>query len=253
MSIFPSSYNRYIEPFLGSGAVFFSLRPKQAILSDTNKDLIDTYRSIQTDWKKVLKTLRKHHKNHCKEYYYMVRGSKPKAESSKAARFIYLNRTCWNGLYRVNLNGDFNVPIGTKSNVILETDNFAKVAQLLKNIQLEDANFEQIIDQSSKGDLLFVDPPYTVTHNNNGFIKYNENLFNWEDQVTLSKCLKRAKKRGANIITTNANNESIKKLYKSSFKLLPISRKSLIAANSSNRGDFEELIISNISFDKKHK
>jgi DNA adenine methylase len=244
ISIFPSSYNQYIEPFLGSGAVFFSLRPKNAILSDTNKDLINTFSAIQTDWEKVFSTLRKHHKNHCKEYYYRIRSSNPKTKSSRAARFIYLNRTCWNGLYRVNLKGEFNVPIGTKNDVIMETDDFAEVSRLLKNVQLKRDGFEHIIDQSDRGDLLFIDPPYTVTHNDNGFIKYNEKLFNWDDQITLSKCLKRAKKRGANIITTNANNESIIKLYKGTFNLLPVSRKSIIAANSSKRGNFQELIIS---------
>ena len=245
LSIFPSSYNRYIEPFLGSGAVFFSLRPKNSILSDTNKDLIDTYRAIQTDWRNVFSTLRKHHQNHCKKYYYKIRSSNPKTIFSRAARFIYLNRTCWNGLYRVNLKGEFNVPIGTKTDVIMETDNFEEISQLLQNVKLENKSSKDIIEQAEKGDLLFVDPPYTVKHDNNGFIKYNEILFSWEDQECLSKCLRAAKERGATIIHTNANNRLIRELYKDYFKVIPVTRKSVIAADPANRGKCNELIITN--------
>lgn len=245
LSIFPSSYNRYIEPFLGSGAVFFSLRPKKAILSDTNKDLINTYSAIKADWRKVLSTLKKHHKNHCKEYYYQIRSSKPKPESSQAARLIYLNRTCWNGLYRVNLKGEFNVPIGTKTDVIMETDDFAKVSELLKNAILVNSDFEYVVNQANAGDLLFIDPPYTVRHYQNGFIKYNEKLFSWNDQERLSECLKRAKKRGASIVLTNASHRSIRKLYEDSFILETVKRSSIIAADPSNRKQSKELIIRN--------
>ncbi len=243
LSIFPSSYNRYIEPFLGSGAVFFNLCPKSSILSDINNDLIDTYRAIQIDWKKVFSTLKKHHKNHCKEYYYKVRSIKPKTIYDRAARFIYLNRTCWNGLYRVNLKGEFNVPIGTKTDVIMKTDDFAKVSELLKNVKLKNLDFEHVVNEAKAGDLLFIDPPYTVRHYHNGFIKYNEKLFSWNDQERLSECLKRAKKRGASIVLTNASHSSIKKLYEDSFILETVKRSSIIAANPSNRKQSKELVI----------
>ncbi len=114
LNLFPISYNRYIEPFLGSGAVFFNLHPKESVVSDINADLINTYLAIRTDWEKVCDKLKKHEKRHSQEYYYEMRGSNPYSISGRAAKFIYLNRTCWNGLYRVNLKGIFNVPIGTK-------------------------------------------------------------------------------------------------------------------------------------------
>ena len=200
LSIFPSQFDRYIEPFLGSGAVFFHLRPQNAILSDINKELIETYTAIQEDWESVFCELKKHHRNHCKEYYYRIRSSNPKTPYTRSARFIYLNRTCWNGLYRVNLKGEFNVPIGTKQAVILEKDDFFEVSKILQHAEIKCDDFETVIDEAGKGDLLFVDPPYTVKHSDNGFIKYNEDLFHWDDQVRLSMCLCRAKERGADIM-----------------------------------------------------
>jgi len=112
-------FDRFIEPFLGSGAVFFRLAPEKAILCDKNSQLIDTYRAIQEDWQQVEKYIKSHHTNHNKEYYYHIRSKNFTTLVEKAAQFIYLNRTCWNGLYRVNLKGQFNVPIGTKKNVVL--------------------------------------------------------------------------------------------------------------------------------------
>jgi len=160
-ALLPDNFNNYIEPFLGSGAMFFHLKPAQAILSDSNKDLIDTYRAIQTSPEKIEAALSKHQRNHCKDYYYQVRGSKPRDSYEKAAKFIYLNRTCWNGLYRVNLKGEFNVPVGTKTSVLLSTDNFVEVAKLLSNVILVHTDFQSSIELAGDGDFVFVDPPYT--------------------------------------------------------------------------------------------
>jgi len=241
--IFPDTFNRYIEPFLGSGAVFFKLQPKEAILSDINKELMDTYRAIKEDWKKVFKKLQRHHKLFNKDYYYQIRRSSPQNIYDKAARLIFLNRTCWNGLYRVNLKGEFNVPIGTKTAVVREEDDFEKICETLKNATLMDGDFEAIIDQTKKDDLIFVDPPYTVLHDDNGFIKYNEQLFSWADQVRLKNCLKRAKERGSKIIIANASHISIKELYESAFSITEIQRHSIIAASAEKRKSCKELVI----------
>ncbi len=175
--IFPNTFNTYIEPFLGSGAVFFKLQPQKAILSDINKELIVTYQAIKEDWQKVLHGLQKHQKLFNKAYYYKIRQDKPENIYDKAARLIFLNRTCWNGLYRVNLDGEFNVPIGTKTDVIMKDDDFETISKTLQNADLLPDDFENIINKANKNDLIFVDPPYTVRHDNNGFIKYNEKLF----------------------------------------------------------------------------
>jgi DNA adenine methylase len=162
----------------------------------------------------------------------------------RAARMIYLNRTCFNGMYRVSLAGKFNVPKGTRSSVLLSTDNFKGVARVLRNAELLSCDFEQVIDRADQGDFVFADPPYTVNHNNNGFIRYNENLFSWRDQQRLAAALARARDRGAIVIATNAAHGSIKKLYwKFGFNVRSVYRFSSISSTAINRKQFGEIII----------
>lgn len=242
-SLFPKEFNRYIEPFVGSGAVFFKLNPKYAIIADKNKDLITTYQAIQEDWNKVEKLLKQYHNKHSKDFYYYMRSKKTKNIFTTAAKFIYLNRTCWNGLYRVNKKGQFNVPIGSKTNVMLKTDNFEKISNYLNDVQILNTDFEKTISMAKKDDFLFVDPPYTVKHDNNGFIKYNEVLFEWNDQLRLFKALLSAKSKGVKVMLTNAHHSSIKELYQKDFKVSTVQRHSVIAGSSNARGkSFEYLI-----------
>jgi DNA adenine methylase len=232
-----------MEPFLGSGVVFFSLEPREAILSDLNGELIAAYSAIKDNWRGVASLLGRYQKRHSKAFYYEMRDSTPTSPSARAARFIYLNRTCWNGLHRVNLQGQFNVPKGTKENVVLETDDFRKVSLALKHASLVAGDFEPIIRRAQKGDLIFADPPYVTSHSNNGFLKYNEKLFNWDDQVRLRNSLLRAKENGAYVLLTNADTPPIRKLYEEGFKIREVSRSSVIASNPSRRGAANELII----------
>jgi len=243
--LLPKEFDHYYEPFLGSGAVFFALKPVKATLADINKELIECYTQIQTNWEAVLKALKIHHNSHSNDYYYQIRALKSEDPVLKAARFIYLNRTCWNGLYRVNLKGQFNVPIGTKKNAILDSDDFEGVSKMLQKATLLSSDFEEIIDKAQRGDFIFVDPPYTVKHNFNGFVKYNEQFFHWHDQERLSECLKRANDRGCLIMLTNANHPSVKELYKDVFDVLELERSSVIAASSANRGMYQEIIVRN--------
>ncbi|PKO84996.1 MAG: DNA methyltransferase [Betaproteobacteria bacterium HGW-Betaproteobacteria-11] len=235
---------KYIEPFLGGGAVFFALKPGEALLSDVNPELINAYRAIRSDPNKLYSLLRIHQARHSKEYYYSIRTYRPRCEYRKAARFIYLNRTCWNGLYRVNLSGQFNVPIGTKSAVLMPTDDWSALSALLNSVQLICGDFEDSIAQAKEGDLVFADPPYTVKHNLNGFIKYNDSLFSWCDQIRLRDALVSAKCRGARVIVTNANHESIRDLYRRHFRLESVVRESVLAGSPAHRGRYEELLIS---------
>lgn len=234
---------KYIEPFLGSGAVFFALKPARAILSDVNFELINAYQAIRCDPSKIAKLLQEHQRLHSKDYFYQMRSYKPRCEFRMAARFIYLNRTCWNGLYRVNLNGKFNVPIGTKSAVIMPTDNWPAISSLLKSAKLACGDFESSIEEAQQGDVVFADPPYTVKHNFNGFIKYNDALFSWNDQIRLRDALLRARQRGARVIVTNAHHVSIRELYQEHFLLEPVVRASVLAGSSAHRGHYEELLI----------
>ena len=241
--LFQTEYKRYIEPFLGSGSVFFNMLPAKAILSDRNSQLIDTYLAMKSDCIAIFELLEEHHIKHCKEHYYTVRKTDYMSIYERAAQLIYLNRTCWNGLYRVNLNNKFNVPIGTKTNVLLQTrEEFKQIAKALKTVKILASDFEKIIDKSKAGDLVFVDPPYTVKHDNNGFIKYNDKLFGWNDQVRLRDAVERARSRGARIIVTNADHYSIKELYKG-FDQFEAQRASVLAGINKHRGKVKELII----------
>lgn len=240
---FPENYNNYFEPFLGSGAVFFSLLPENAVLADINPSLILTYKAIKENHKAVNERLLEHSKNHNTEYYYHIRSLEYTNPYDLAARFIYLNRTCFNGLYRVNLKGQFNVPIGSKDNVILRTDNFEKIAKCLSKAEILHSDFEAIVDRAEQGDLVYIDPPYTVKHNNNGFVKYNERMFTWEDQIRLSNAVKRANERGVHVIISNADHNSIKELYSSIGEINLLSRSNVIASDPANRGKYSELLI----------
>jgi DNA adenine methylase len=243
-SLAPVDFNRYIEPFFGSGSIFFALQPDQSMLGDLNQELITMYGAIRDDWRGVRRLLVAHQRNHSTEYYYQVRNAKPRSVNAAAARTLYLNRTCFNGIYRVNLDGIFNVPIGTKSSVLLDTDDFEGIAAALRNTLLLCADFETLIDRAETGDLIFADPPYTVRHNFNGFVKYNENLFAWDDQKRLAQALIRAVNRGAYVISTNAYHRSVMELYRGQgFRTRNLSRYSSISASNVSRMSYDELLI----------
>lgn len=235
--------NNYFEPFLGGGSVYFHLQPSTAILSDVNGDLINAYSVIREDWAGLYELLKQYHKLHSEEFYYKLRSSNPQDSLSKAARFIYLNRTCWNGLYRVNKAGNFNVPIGTKTTVIFEGDNFQELSNLLQSAVLDVCDFDITLEKASEGDFVFIDPPYTVKHNLNGFVKYNETIFSWNDQIRLKKSVVRAIDRGVSVLITNANHKSIVELYDGLGNLNYLHRASVIAGSSQARGTFSELAI----------
>jgi DNA adenine methylase len=244
--LLPEKYDNYIEPFLGGGAVFFHLTPKKAFLGDMNEELISTYKAIRDDWLEVWRILKKHQQAHSKEYYYYVRKQKLTKSTTKAARFIYLNRTCFNGLYRVNLQGKFNVPIGTKSTVIFPSDDFEKISHLLKRCTFFTGDFQSLIKTAKEGDLLYIDPPYTVQHNNNNFVKYNEKIFSWQDQIRLSKLVHEARLRGVKIIVSNANHKCVRTLYEGFENILTVDRYSIISGASKYRKKTTELVITNL-------
>lgn len=248
MDVLPKQFNRYIEPFAGSASLFFALQPTTAILCDKNEELIATYRAIRSRSGLVKSALEDHAQKHSDAYYYQVRATKPTSLIAKAARMLYLNRTCFNGIYRVNHQGIFNVPRGSKDAVMLDTDDFSAVAAALRKAELIAGDFSDAINKAQKGDFIFADPPYTVQHNNNGFIKYNEKIFSWEDQVRLADCLAAAVCRGANVVSTNANHQSVRDLYSSrSFTCRVTSRFSAISGGGQHRGQYEELIITSSS------
>lgn len=238
--LLPSFEGKYIEPFLGGGAVFFHLEPQNALLSDKNDELITTYQVVRDAPEELELCLKRIQNLHCSSYYYKARSSKPSNLIDRAARFIYLNRTCFNGLYRVNSSGDFNVPIGSKTTVEFPEGNLTRLSVVLKSAALQTADFESSIDSAKKGDFLFIDPPYTVSHNNNGFIKYNDVLFSWTDQLRLADAVARASKRGVLILVSNANHQQLIELYTCFMEHLILKRASILSGKRDGRRSTEE-------------
>jgi DNA adenine methylase len=212
--ILPLVFGRYIEPFVGSGAVFFYLKPQRAILAYKKPELVNAYKVFRLKHERIHRLLFIYQTRHTSEFYYRWRRRQSSNPIHRAARFLYLNRVCWNGLYRVNLKGEFNVPIGTKTAVAFAKKYLFEVSRQLKKAVIREADFEQIIGEAGAGDFVYVDPPYTVMHNNNNFLKYNDVLFSWKDQIRLARSVRRASKRGALVLVSNANHESIRELYK---------------------------------------
>lgn len=237
-----SSFKRFIEPFVGGGAVFFHYLPAVAIISDINEELIELYCVMRDMPGDLQERMRRHQSRHSDVYYYQVRAETPTETLERAARTLYLNRTCWNGLYRVNLLGRFNVPRGTKDTVLFDGENFDTYAVALKAAEIKSSDFEAIIDMSTAGDLVFVDPPYTVKHNVNGFLKYNERLFRWDDQVRLRDAVLRAKNRDVAVIMTNADHESVRELYRDILVYERVSRMSVLAGSVDARVSTSEAL-----------
>ncbi|MGZ2455645.1 DNA adenine methylase [Rhizobium anhuiense] len=243
-AFFEQTYDRYVEPFLGGGAVYLYNRPRNALVGDVNPDVICVYNAMRSSWRGILSELRRHQIRHSEHHYYAVRDAEPHDAVEKAARILYLNRTCFNGIYRVNRNGKFNVPKGTKDSVVFPDDNFEAVSNLLQAAVILHCDFEEIVSRCGAGDFLFADPPYTVRHNNNGFIKYNEKLFSWSDQQRLAVALSAAHRRGANVLCTNADHESVRALYDPGlFEMSTVTRFSSISGAAASRRHFSELVI----------
>lgn len=245
----PAQYNRYIDPFLGGGSVFFYMEPNEAILSDVNSELISTYLAIQQDWESLDRKLREHARNHIRaaddSYYYGVRDQKPRILTNIAARMIYLNRTCFNGIYRVNRKGKFNVPRGSKDTVLTGQEEFEQRSGLLQNADIRCCDFEATINEAQENDFLFCDPPYAIQEEQS-FVGYTQDIFDWDDQIRLANALERARQRNVKILMTNVNHPSVRALYedREGFLLDEVSRYSSISGKSDGRKQYSELIVS---------
>lgn len=234
----------YHEPFLGGGAIFFYLDPiKDSFLNDLNKELIDTYECIKDDVEAVINELNKY--KNTEDFYYKIRSQKLRSNIKKTARFIYLNQTSFNGIYRVNLKGEYNVPFGYRSKNFLEPDNLRAVSVKLQKASFSHVDFLFCLDKVKKGDLVFLDPPYTITHNNNGFFKYNQKLFSEKDQYKLSEMVNEIKNIGAYYILTNAAHDKVKEIFNKGDKIIKLKRASLIGGANAKRGKYSEYIFTN--------
>lgn len=243
-SLLPKNgFNSYHEPFLGGGSIFLALNPEKAFLSDLNKDLIETYHTLKGSPEKIIECLNSYENS--EEFYYTIRSKSPENQVEKAARFIYLNQTSFNGIFRVNLKGEYNVPYGYRTKNFLEPDKLRLASLRLQKAELITGDFSVLVNNIQERDLVFLDPPYTVSHNHNGFIKYNQKLFSLDDQIRLSSVIDEIKERGAYYILTNAAHPKIEEIFAKGDTVLKKSRANLIGGLSAQRGQTEEFVFTN--------
>ena len=236
-------FKAYHEPFIGGASILFHLRPKEAYISDLNSELINTYKSVKNNVSQLITYLKEF--DNTEEEYYKIRELKFDDEIQEAARFIYLNYASFNGIYRVNKNGKYNVPYGKRIDYQYDCDNLLNVSKVLKNVHMDNGDFYNCLDNVKKDDLVFLDPPYTVTHNNNGFIQYNQRIFSLEEQKRLSEMIYKIKERSAFYILTNAAHPTIKEIFNHGDSMIKVKRGSSIGGKNAKRGQFSELIFTN--------
>jgi DNA adenine methylase len=212
---------RYLEPFLGAGSLFFSLRPERAILGDLNDHLISCYEHVRDAPRLVGQYLREHVKKDSKRHYRETRDlyNRSGPSAAQAARFIYLNATCFNGIFRVNRQGEFNVPYGDKDNPIVPTtEGLAAISMLLKKATLQRSAYGDILATAGDSDLAYLDPPYPPLNGTSYFTHYTADRFSDADQESLAKAVKALDKKGVLVMMTNAATREIRDLYKSFYQ-----------------------------------
>ncbi len=238
-------YNNYFEPFMGGASIFFSMEhPHQSYLSDINPELVNTFCAIKDDPQAVISFIKGYRSD--EESYYKIRRSNPKNYFEIAARFLYLNANSFNGIYRVNRQGQYNVPYGKKEKNV-NCDRLIEISEKLQNVDIQCQDFYKIRDLINKRDLVFLDPPYTVSKNNNHFfIQYNQHLFSLDDQYRLADLIEYIISQNAWFILTNAHNSAILEIFQSTGRVIEKERKSLIGGKNAFRGNVQEYIFTNI-------
>jgi DNA adenine methylase len=251
----PDEFGTYFEPFLGGGAVLFHLlsqNPKMKCkVSDLNSDLILAYVTIRDRLDDLLKSLENHSKNYSKNpdsYYYAIRASEPKNQIDKVSRLLFLNRTCFNGLYRVNSKGKFNVPLGRYSNPnIVNEENLISVSHALqsKNIMINCSDFSAVLSDSRKGDFVYFDPPYQPMSETANFTSYTNRDFTYEDLENLVKIAAKLSDRGCRVLLSNSNSKEVKEAFSKDWKLVEVRANRSINSDSTRRTGQKELLIKN--------
>ena len=240
----------YFEPFIGGGAMFFDLLPKKAVLSDMNPELVVTYNVIKNDVEALIVKLKEHQKKNNKEYYLKIRALDVKklSDVNIAARFIYLNRTCFNGLYRVNSSGGFNVPFGDQKNpLICDEVNLKKAHKAMKLTKILHQDYKKVLDKAKKGDFIYFDPPYYPV-NKTSFISYTKDGFLEKQQEELKDTFLKLHKRGCYVMLSNSDTPFINDLYSGLDKKIKIHNVFAgrsINSNGAKRGKINEVVVIN--------
>lgn len=241
---FPKNFRTYYEPFLGGGAVFFHLNPPSAFLADINPELVNAYRCVKDDVETLIQSLEIHQLRHNKDYYYEIRKQNGITKIERAARLIYLNKTCYNGLYRENSQGEFNVPIGKYKNPkICNAAVLRSASAALQQAGIDGRSFEYILENaSSSDDFVYFDPPYHPLSATSNFTAYSRSSFTQDDQISLRDVFAELARRGVKVMLSNSDCPFIRQLY-SDFNIYSISSLRRINSNGSKRGLISEVLI----------
>ena len=242
----PKKFTTYHEPFLGGGALFFYLQNSvntQSVLTDINPELINAYSCIKNNVESVICLLQQHQLLHNKDYYYEMRSRSFKTPIERAARLIYLNKTCFNGLYRENSKGEFNVPIGTYKNPkICSPDLLRSASAALQYAQIEVKHFKAVLDYATEQDFVYFDPPYYPISPTSNFTAYSRYSFNKSDQIILRDIFAELAQGGVKVMLSNSDCPFVRELYQN-FKIHEISASRAINSNAHKRGKICELLI----------
>lgn len=240
--------NTYYEPFVGGGAVFFDLLPEKAFLSDMNKELVATYNIIKNDVESLIKSLKKH--KHSKDYFLKIRAKNPEkiSDLEVASRFIYLNRTAFNGMYRVNSSGGFNVPFGKYENpLICDEENLRKVSKVLQKVDIKHQDYKSVLKKAKKGDFVYFDPPYYPVSKTASFTAYTKDAFLDKEQIELRDTFVELHKRGCFVMLSNSDADFINKIYSGikGVKISKVDAGRAINSKASGRGKIKEVLVTN--------
>ncbi len=245
----PETYNRYFEPFIGGGALFFELQPQNGYISDMNEELINLYTVVRDDVYELIEDLNKHKVS--KEYFLKIRNLdrtekyNKLSDIQKASRFIYLNRTCFNGMYRVNSQGQFNVPFGNYKNPrIVDAENLVNCSKLLKNTEICCADFSEILNKVQKGDFVYFDPPYVPLNETSSFTSYTKDGFDLDMQFKLRDVCDELDNKGVMFMLSNSDTKLVNELY-SNYEIKKVFASRAINANGNGRGKITEVLVRN--------
>jgi len=246
----PARFNTYHEPFLGGGAVFFALQPRSAFLSDINEELTNAYRVVKESVEKLISVLKEASGEVTEDDYYEVRAQDPESLDpvDRAARFIFLNRTCYNGLYRVNRDGKFNVPFGRyKAPRICDAEGLRLASEALRHAIVKTRDFQDALKLVEPNDFIYLDPPYVPVSKTSNFTEYTRKSFTWHDQEALAEAASRLRD-GVKcfVLISNSYQPKLKSLYERlDFRIRHVTAQRVIGSRPSSRGRINELLISN--------
>lgn len=240
----PQEFDTYYEPFLGGGALFFHLRPQRAVLSDINPELVNVYTCVRDRVDDLIEHLERHATHHNHDYYYQIRSSDPNASVERAARLLYLNKTCFNGLYRVNAKGQFNVPMGRYRNPrICDPDLLRTASEALQSATIIQRSFRDVLDSNpSAQDFIYFDPPYQPLSLTSNFTSYSRDAFTAEHQIQLRDVFAQLAQQKVPAILSNSDCPFIRELYQG-FNIQTIQAARAINSQSSKRGKINEVLV----------